>query len=165
MHAARDRLVGLYVAARRDPGGKMRWEQQMTATKAVCLVDLEGSGLQLAHASDDVRGLTVVDPHGHRVGEVDGLVIDEEERRVRLLVVASGGILGLGRTNRMVPVDAVSWVDDVVVVETSHERIHEGNGYETDRVQSPRYDEVYAHFGYLPFWGPTYVDPYFIRRP
>jgi sporulation protein YlmC with PRC-barrel domain len=129
------------------------------------MVHLEDSGLELAHPPDDVRGLTVVDPNGHRVGEVDELIIDEEERRVRLLVVASGGILGLGRTRRLVPVDAVTWVDDVVLVEASHERVHCCSEYHPGRAPSPRFEEVYAHFSYLPFWGPSYAHPYFLRRP
>ena len=53
----------------------------MAMTTQVGLVSLDDSGLVLAHPADDLRGLRVLDPCHHRVGEVDGLIIDEEERQ------------------------------------------------------------------------------------
>ena len=55
--------------------------------------------------------------NGHRLGDVEDLVVDDQHRRARLLVVISGGILGLGATQRLVPVEAVTKVDDRVHVE------------------------------------------------
>lgn len=80
--------------------------------------------LTCAQVADDLRGMTVVDPNLHRVGEVDGVVVDQEERRPTLLVVASGGLLGLPRVRRLIPVGAVARVDDRVHVVVSHEQVH-----------------------------------------
>ena len=136
----------------------------MTDTDQIGLVSLEQSDLTLAHPLDDLRGFTVVDRHHHRVGRVDDLIIDEQERRPRLLVVTSGGLLGLGLTKRLIPVDAVTRVDAQVHIEALHTQVHEA---ESDPAldPAPAYHEICAHYGYRPFWGPGYVHPYLLGRP
>ena len=136
----------------------------MTETSNIGLVRLEDSDLVLANPADDLRGLTVVDRYHHRVGDVEALIIDEGERRARLLVVASGGIMGLGRVRRLVPVEAVTRVDDEVHVETAHDRVHGSAPYEPALTSAETYDETYGHYGYLPFWASGYVHPYLHRR-
>ena len=135
----------------------------MTTSDELGMVSLGDRGLTLAHATDELRGRPVVDLCHHRVGEVGGLVIDERQRRPRLLVVASGGMLGLTRTKVLVPVDAVSRVDDLVHIEVSHQHIRSA-AYASNLKPSQAYEEVCRHFGYLPFWAPGYIDPPFFRR-
>lgn len=81
------------------------------SVQQVELVYLGRSGLEIATPADDVRGLAVVDPSGLRLGEVDDVVVDVAARRVRLLVVVSGGVLGLATRRFLVPVEAVARVD------------------------------------------------------
>lgn len=81
------------------------------SVQQVELVYLGRSGLEIATPGDDVRGLAVVDPSGLRLGEVDDVVVDLAARRVRLLVVVSGGVLGLATRRFLVPVEAVARVD------------------------------------------------------
>jgi sporulation protein YlmC with PRC-barrel domain len=66
--------------------------------------------------ADDVRGMVVVDANRHRLGEVEDLVVDDEGR-VRLLSVVSGGVLGLDTRTRAIPIEAVTRVDDRVHVD------------------------------------------------
>ena len=129
----------------------------MAMTTQVGLVSLDDSGLVLAHPADDLRGLRVLDPCHHRVGEVDGLIIDEEERRARLLVVASGGILGLGRTERLVPVDAVTRIDADVHLEVSHEQVHSAT-HDPALELSPAYHQLWHPLRLRPVLG-TGVRP------
>lgn len=102
--------------------------------------------------ADDPRGLVVVDPHQHRVGEVDGLLMDLDEHRTRLLVVATAGFVGLPRSWRLIPVEAVTRVDDRVHIEASHEQVHRCPPYQPGPASTSTYDEVYDHFGYPPLW-------------
>jgi sporulation protein YlmC with PRC-barrel domain len=132
-------------------------------TYQIDLVSLTASGLPLAQPADDLRGLTVVDPNGHRVGEVDDLIIDEEEHRVRLLVVSSGGLLGLGLTKRLIPVDAVTRVDEQVHIEALHTQVHDAES-DPDLEPTPAYQAMCTHYGYGPFWRPGYVHPYLLGR-
>ena len=139
----------------------------MTEANTVSLVDLEKGDLRLADPDDDIRGLIVVDPYHHRVGEVDGLIVDRNQRRVRLLVVASGGVLGLDRTRRLVPVDAVTRVDDEVHIEASCDRVRGAKSdldFDFDFAMEPAYDAVYKHFGYAPFWVGEGSTSYFLTR-
>jgi sporulation protein YlmC with PRC-barrel domain len=117
----------------------------------VGLVHLAGSGLDLAVAADDVRGMVVVDPDGHRLGEVRDLVVDTGERRARLLAVVSGGVLGLDTTERLVPVEVVAKVDDRVRVARSCAEITalpSGGPAPADPVS---FAAVYGDYGLTPF--------------
>lgn len=135
----------------------------MASTNEVGLVTLKDSDLMLTHAEDDVRGLSVVDAEGAPVGEVDDLVVDEEERRARFLVVTSGGLLGLGKTKRFVPVDTVTDVDEVVHVERSGVEV-DALEFDPELQPWPDLEGVYRAYGYAPFWGPGYIPPRFFGR-
>jgi len=80
----------------------------MTVTTDVSVAYLGSSALQLADPRDDVRGMVAVDPQGLRLGEVEDVVVDIAERRVRLLLVRSGGILGLPDSRTLVPVTSIT---------------------------------------------------------
>jgi sporulation protein YlmC with PRC-barrel domain len=143
----------------------------MSATDQVGMVALSDSSLVLANPEDDVRGMVVVDPSGHRLGQVEDLVIDEHHRRVRLLVVASGGILGLGRTERLVPVEAVTRVGEKIHVAPGHglptaaESLASADlAYDPEVTDPPPYTAVYGLYGYPPFWAPGHVTAYFHDR-
>ena len=128
------------------------------------MVTLGDSDLVLANEDDDVRGLSVLDPNGHRIGDVDEIVVDEEERRARLLVVTSGGILGLGQEKRLVPVEAVGRVGDVVRLNYTHEDVLDGTEYDPALTDAPDYADVYSYYGYTPFWHVGYTKHYFHHR-
>jgi sporulation protein YlmC with PRC-barrel domain len=134
------------------------------APDEIGMIALGNSGLMLAHGEDDVRGMAVLDPEGHRVGEVDEIIIDEEERRARLLVVTSGGILGLAKDKRLVPVDAVAGVDHDIHLHHTHDVVWSGSEYDPELADRPDYSGAYGHFGYTPFWGMGYTAPPFLDR-
>ncbi len=128
------------------------------------LVALGDAQLGLAQEQDDVRGMTVLDPRGHRVGDVDEILMDERDRRARLLVIASGGLLGLARHRRLVPVEAVDRVGSTVRLERSDLHVETGFDYEPDAGHRVDYPAVCAYFGYAPFWEADRTAPYFHRR-
>lgn len=125
------------------------------------------SGLELACSSDDVLGMVVVDPNGLRLGVVEDVVIDAQQRRARLLSVVSGGVLGLSLRHDLLPVETVTRVDDRVRVDRSHADVHAHLGRAGTPSSAARrrrapgsFAEVYDSFGLQPFWvaapGPTY---------
>jgi sporulation protein YlmC with PRC-barrel domain len=129
------------------------------------LVRLIDADLTLADPADDVRGKSVVDRGGAEIGEVDDLVIDEEHRRVRLLQVGSGGFLGIGKQKVLVPVDAVTAVDDVVHVDTDREHVASGPVYDPDLVlQEDTVAGLYDYYGVMPYWDAGYRMPGFPFR-
>lgn len=125
------------------------------------LIELGDSEHTLANPDEDIRGRKVIDRDGEDLGKVDDLLIDAAERKVRMLRVEHGGILGIGATASFVPVDAITGVDDDVVhVSESRERVTGAPRYDPDLVKTEElYGELYRHYGYTPFWTAGYTYP------
>jgi sporulation protein YlmC with PRC-barrel domain len=125
----------------------------MTATHA--LVDLDDTNLELARIEDDIRGQKVIDRDGEELGKVDGLLIDEADRLVRFLEVGSGGFLGLGKKERLIPVDAVTGLSDAVHVDTTREDVIGSPEYSPELQRQPDYAPYYDYYNYTPYWLPV----------
>ena len=122
------------------------------------LTRLSDSHLILEDQTQDVRGLDVYDTNGEEIGTVEGLYVDEEERKVRFLDVAAGGFLGLGEKNFLIPVEAVREVnEDGVVVDQSREKVVDSPPFDTNVVpQAPYQRDIYDYYGYARSGGRTY---------
>ena len=133
----------------------------MGAEPEAALVRLQDTELTTADPRDDVRGRKVVDREGEEVGDVEGILIDEQERRVRFLEIGSGGFLGIGETKRLVPVDAVTRVEeDRVHIDTTRSQVAGSPEYDPDLERDTGYyGDLYGYYGYAPYWGPGYVYP------
>ena len=131
-------------------------------TRTKTFVRLDETHFDLADPEIDVRGRRVLDRDGEEIGEVKGLLIDDDERKVRFLDVESGGFLGIGAETRLVPVDVVMNVsDDEVHVDESRERVHAAPAYDPDLVEQPEdyWGSYYGHYGRTPYWTPGYAYP------
>lgn len=80
------------------------------ARAEIGLVRLGDSEFVLANPKDEVRGKVVYDAEGRRIGGVEDLYIDPQERAVRFLEVSAGGFLGIGEKRLLVPVEALTQV-------------------------------------------------------
>ena len=74
------------------------------------LIRLGDSDFVPANPEQDIRGKGVLDAEGQRMGRVEDLYIDRQEREVRFLEVGAGGVLGIGQKRFLVPVEAVTKV-------------------------------------------------------
>lgn len=127
------------------------------------LLPLHEDEVALAEDDDDVRGLVVLDASGHRVGEVDDILVDDAERRARLLVVASGGVLGLGAHRHLVPVEAVARVSDHVRLHHTEDAVAPTE--ELDGVlEGGDCSAVYERYGCTPSWDSPHTSTYFHDR-
>lgn len=124
------------------------------------LVALGDSGENIA-AEDDIRGRHVKDVDGEELGTVDDLLIDATERKVRFVVIASGGFLGLGAQKSYIPVDAVIGVgDEDVLIDQSRDHVRTAPAYDPELINDPAYNEgVLEYYGLSPFWSAGYVYP------
>jgi sporulation protein YlmC with PRC-barrel domain len=137
-------------------------------TKLIRLSDTE---LTIANPAEDIRGRAAVDRDGEDIGEVEDLLIDAHEKRVRLLEVASGGFLGLGKTKFLLPVEAITRIsDDRVYVNQTRQYIAGAPHYDPDLIhqeadekgyygEGAYYGDVYHYYGYPPYWAPGAVYP------
>jgi len=124
------------------------------------LLRLSDTEMTLSSADEDIRGRKVVDGNGEDVGEVDDLMIDDTEKKVRFIRVSSGGFLGMGATKFLIPVDAIKQIkNDTVVVSHDRKKIASSPAYDPDVVDEKYYDNLYGYYGYRPFWGAGYMYP------
>ena len=104
------------------------------------------------------------DTGGEVLGDVDDLLIDANDSKVRFLVVASGGFLGLGESKSFIPVDAITSVtEDEVRIDQTRERVAGAPIYDPEIVDAPEapnyYGSVYGHYGFTQYWVPGYAYP------
>lgn len=113
-------------------------------------------------AGEDVPGRKVTDRSGNELGKVGDLLVDEEERKVRFLLMEHGGFLRIG-----IPVDAVVDVtEDRMRIDRTREQVVDAPEYDPELVDRGEFhDRVYRHYGYAPFWGTGYTNPPFPRLP
>jgi sporulation protein YlmC with PRC-barrel domain len=137
-------------------------EEEIMATyeSKAALVRLSDTNLALADRSEDIRGRDVLDISGEELGEVDNLLVDERDHKVRFLQVSSGGFLGLGATKFLLPVEAITRITpETVYVNQSRERVAGAPHYDPDLVDERYVSDLYGHYGYPPYWGPDYKYP------
>ncbi len=139
----------------------------MTTQQPQLLRTLDDSEMTLADSAEDVRGRIVIDQAGQEIGEVDALLLDDAESKVRFLRVASGGVLGIGERTFLIPVDAITRIDENHVhVNQSRDRVVESPIYDPNLVYDQSYyGDVYGHYGYVPYWGLGYRYPMYPYYP
>jgi sporulation protein YlmC with PRC-barrel domain len=133
----------------------------MTGNESSTLYTLGDRGQTVSGSANDVRGREVKDKDGAGIGKVVDLLIDEQENKVRFLLVEHGGFLGFGEQKTLIPVDAVTTVtEDEVHIDQSGERIKSAPGYDPDLVNDrPYHSGLYDYYGYAPYWGAGYMYP------
>src|SRR5918995_2234366 len=100
----------------------------MHPTRAgIGLIRLGDSDFVSAIPENDLCGKDVYDAEGQRIGSVEDLYIERQEREVRFLEVGAGGFLRMGEKHFLVPVEAVVEVaEDRVTIEPG--RTEKGEG-------------------------------------
>jgi sporulation protein YlmC with PRC-barrel domain len=143
----------------RKPRSKQEEFTMATSAKRT-LQPMRDAHVTTRDPAEDIRSRNVVDAAGKDIGEIEALLIDDQEEKVRFLRVASGGFLGMGQSKVLIPVEAISKIDrDVVHLDQTHERIAGAPNYDPDLVDDPYYEGLYRYYGYPPFWGAGYIYP------
>ena len=136
----------------------------MTTNDYGKLVELDDIGETVSDKDEDIRGRQIIDKDGHKLGKIDALLIDDKERRVRFLQIESGGFLGLGEKKSLIPIDAIVSIDaHEVHIDQTGATVASAPAYNPALVELKVFDDVYGHYGVLPFWGFGYVYPQYPR--
>ena len=126
----------------------------MTDDEIAGLVKVSGADdlLLFEYADEDVRGREVYSLEGEKIGHVDDLLVDPNTVKARFLIVASGGFLGIGVHTTLIPIEAVSGVDENrVTIEHVREHIAAAPVYDPHlEFAQPYLYEIYEHYGYTP---------------
>ncbi len=116
------------------------------------LARLSDSHFRLEDPGEDIRGRDAYDRDGDQIGSVADLYVDREERKVRFMMVDSGGFLGtsIGQTHHMIPVEALTGVEkDRVTIEQGKEKVAGAPPFDADVVPESGYQrDVYDYYGY-----------------
>ncbi|WP_409330534.1 PRC-barrel domain-containing protein [Trujillonella humicola] len=131
-------------------------DEDRTAPPTGRMVQLRDTDRTVADADSDVRGRRAVDARGEAIGEVDDLLVDDAEGRVRFLQVGTGGLLGLGRQSVLVPVEAVVAIDaETVTITRDREAMAAAPAYDPELAEDPAYyATVYGWWSPTPYWTP-----------
>jgi sporulation protein YlmC with PRC-barrel domain len=133
--------------------------------KCAELQKLSDTGLILDDSRQDVRGRRVIDRDGEEIGHVSDLFVDADERKVRLLEVRAGGMLGLGDRHFLIPIDAISSVSEHAShLNATHTHVAGSPVYDPHLVELPTrqyWEPFYGYYGLSPYWGQDYLYPGF----
>jgi len=103
--------------------------------KTATLRRLSDTELTVADPAEDIRDREVIDRDGEELGEVNDLLMDDRDQRVRFLEVASGGFLGIGQTKFLLPVEAITRItEDTVYVNQTRQHIVGAPAYDPDLI-------------------------------
>ena len=138
---------------------------QPGAEKVPQLVRLRDTDRTVSRSDEDIRGRMAKDKDGHDLGTIEGLLIDEAERKVRFMEVASGGFLGLGESKSLIPVEAITrMTPDAVYIGHTREHVAGAPRYDPELVET-RLDyffNLYPYYGYRPSFG---LSPFMVVSP
>ncbi len=144
------------------PGHEPRWgslsdrmEERMDTPKTGILVKLSEIDQTVANPYEDIRRRAVKDRNGDDIGEVRDLLVDQSENRVRFLEVASGGFLGIGQDTSLIPVDAITSINDEEVrIDQTRDYLAGAPAYDPELVRERDYYSSHlGYYGYAPWWG------------
>lgn len=103
----------------------------------------EGSQDLMQASVDSIRDRNVVNSAGEKIGEVNEVVINNQTGEVGL-VVSGGGMLGIGATQILAPVNALSVSGDDLVWDTQQNRkqLRDAHEYNSDNFEEVSEDEL-----------------------
>ncbi|MDQ2852657.1 PRC-barrel domain-containing protein [Dermatophilaceae bacterium Sec6.4] len=119
------------------------------------LYTLGDRGQTIEGVLNDVRGRTVRDIDGAEIGMVADLLVDDQEHKVRFMVVEHSGFLGMGETRTLLPVETITSITtDEVLIDQSSEKVASAPEYDPDLVDDhPHHVSVHKHYGSNPYRG------------
>lgn len=137
----------------------------MNTQKTDALVYLTDTDKTVADPEENIQGRDVKDRAGNDIGTVKNLLVDQDERKVRFLEIASGGFLGIGQDITLIPVDAISGITpEEVRIDQTRDHISAAPAYDPELIQErDGYGGLLGYYGYGPFWAPGYRYPDYPR--
>jgi hypothetical protein len=132
----------------------------MTMTMPARELDrLSRSGLSPAdieNLDDDLVGRPVHDRTGEEIGTVEDVLIEPRHLHAPFVLVQWGGLLGLGRQERLVPMEAVERIEPGgVYLNRDKDLVTSAPGYQDNMSLEDaelHYQAIYDLYGITPYW-------------
>jgi len=135
------------------------------AEKVPQLVRLRDTDQTVSRSDEDIRGRMARDKDGHDLGTIEGLLIDQAERKVRFMEVGSGGFLGLGESKSLIPIEAITrMTPEAVYIGHTREHVAGAPRYDPELVETrlEYFFNLFPYYGYPPSFGLT---PFMVVSP
>ncbi|MDQ6682606.1 MAG: PRC-barrel domain-containing protein [Chloroflexota bacterium] len=128
------------------------------AQKPPTLSRLRDNAKTVSSSDEDVRGRMVKDKHGQDLGKIEGLMIDDVERKVRFMEVGTGGFLGFGERKSFIPVETITRITaDEVHIDRTREHVAGAPPYDPAVVT----EDARYFFGLYPYYGYAGYEGFF----
>jgi len=132
----------------------------MTTTMPTRELDrLSRSGLtaaDLENLDDDLSGRTVYDRLREEIGTVEDVLVDTVQLHAPFALVSWGGLLGLGKHQRLIPLEAIDLITpEGVYLNCDKELVTSGPAYQRNldgEDAEAHYGQVYDAYGIRPYW-------------
>ena len=120
------------------------------------LLKLGDAGLDRRFSGTDLRNRKVLGPDGKDIGHVSALFLDRTECRVRFLQVGTGGFLGLGEREFLIPIEDVTSTEPAEVhIRHTREQVLAEPDYDPKSVtlrDQTFWAVYYGYYGHEPYW-------------
>jgi sporulation protein YlmC with PRC-barrel domain len=117
------------------------------------LIRLGGATNVRIDPSQDFRGRRVIDINGEDLGDVRDLYVDPVENKPRLLVLAVGGFIGLGRMKFALPSETILRVrDHAIHIDRERDHVMASAAYEPELVNRDYVSALYRYYRLAPYW-------------
>jgi sporulation protein YlmC with PRC-barrel domain len=118
-----------------------------------------GTGTEMtagAYSEEALRGLTVVNREGEELGEIREVRVDSETGEINFVILARGGVLGIGAERYAVPIEAlkISRDKDKATLTVSENKLETAPRQETGMSDGEFKDVIQKHYGVAPAWEP-----------
>jgi sporulation protein YlmC with PRC-barrel domain len=108
-----------------------------------------GQQQQTTMTAEQILDNKVVDPNGEEIGEVEKLLINQQNGQVEAVAVALGGFLGMGESYRLLPMQQIqSITEDKVEVNITKEEINNSPTVDNvDTLDNEWLTQTYEYYG------------------
>lgn len=120
---------------------------------------LSRSGLtsaDLANLDDELTGRTVHDRLGEEIGAVEDVLVDTVRLQAPFILVSWGGLLGIGKQQRLIPIEAIDRTTaEGVYLNRDKELVTSTPAYQANLEGEDaelHYAAVYDVYGVTPYW-------------
>jgi hypothetical protein len=98
----------------------------------------------------ELRGHRVLDSRNREIGDVTGLYVDSDERKLRYLHLVTAGFLGLGRKHYLIPYEDVDEeTPGIVKLRHDQETIEGSPRFDPHTLPTEDYQrDIRKHYGY-----------------
>lgn len=126
-------------------------QEKMVSGQATTGSDNQETDSALDMRASSLIGMGVHNLQGRDLGEINDLMIDVNNQRVRYAILAFGGFMGLGEKLFAYPVSVLRTSGDRLVLDVPKDRLEQAPGFDRnlwpDWMDTTYRDEVDRHFG------------------